>query len=207
MSMPSSRRSLKSPETQLIGDLFGLKRDLESVVAFCQRLLAAFDATPVDRDLLDALSTACVVRYCRCFEGGVRAKLARDNVQNFAPRFLVLHDYFFTLRQKHLVHAVNEFEANEVAVVVSKAPSPRTVLDVAIVGGRVAGLDRETAANFKLLAAKLLDAVATDLEAQEQRLLDSLKSRPIAKLYELPEAPPFAPSWTRAATKRRRSDS
>jgi hypothetical protein len=126
----NSERKLNLPESQLFSDLFGVMRDLESVVEFCQRLCAAYDADPRDLYLIDALSTATVVRYCRCFETGVRAKLARECIAAIDPRFVDFHDYLFALRQKHLVHSVNEFEYNCVTVAVTEPPTSAKVLVV-----------------------------------------------------------------------------
>ena len=58
--------------------------------------------------LIDPLSAASVVRYCRCFEVGVRAKLARESVAAIDPLFVDCHGYLFALRQKHLSHSVNK---------------------------------------------------------------------------------------------------
>ena len=149
MPVNSSERRLDLPDGQLFSDLFGIKRDLELVVEFCQRLSDAYDAVPTDYPLIDALSTSSVVRYCRCFEGGVRAKLARESIKAIDPRFAEFHDYLFALRQKHLSHSVNEFEANYVTVAVSEPPAPREVLGIGIGGGRVAGLDKATAKTWK----------------------------------------------------------
>lgn len=120
----ATHRLLNRPEAQRFADLGGISRDLGNVIQFCDLMIAAYDTAPPQYELIDALSTASVVRYCRCFESGVRAKLARESINSLAPAFTQLHDYLFLLRQKHLVHPVNEFEANHVAVVVQKTPLP-----------------------------------------------------------------------------------
>lgn len=202
MPETSSNRTLDSLESGSLGDLFGIKRDLESVVQFAERLVRAFELDPVDTDLLDALSTACVVRYCRCFDVGVRAKLARASVGAIDPRFIAFHDYIFALRQKHLSHSVNEFEANVVAVTLAEPPAPPEVLDIRVVGGRVAGLDKDTAKNLRVLAKKLLTVLSEDLETERLRIRSIVRALPLEELYRLPVAPEFNPSWERAAVKR-----
>lgn len=206
MSENSSQRRLDLPESQLFSDLFGIKRDLELVVEFCQRLSDAYDAAPVDHHLIDALSTASVVRYCRCFEGGVRAKLARESITAIDPRFVEFHNYLFALRQKHLVHSVNEFEENCVTVTISEPPTAREVLGIGISGGRVAGLDKATAKNLGDLARKLCDAIVVEFERERGRIQQLVTALPIEEVYELPMVPPFQPEWRRAAIKRRRRD-
>jgi hypothetical protein len=197
-------RQLDLPETQLLSDLYGVIKDLASVSEFCQRLVDAFDVDSPDLHLLDALATACVVRYCRCFEGGVRTKLDPDSVRAVDPRFAEFHDYLFALRQKHLSHSVNEFEANCVAVSVAEPPSPPEIRGITVVGGRVAGLDRRTALNLQELAGKLREAASARYEAEEKELRALVDKMSIDKVYQLPEPRPFEPDWKRAGRKRRR---
>lgn len=206
MGENSSQRRLDLADGQLFSDLFGIKRDLESVMEFCQRLSNAYDAVPTDYYLIDALSTASVVRYCRCFEGGVRAKLARESISAIDPRFVEFHGYLFALRQKHLAHSVNEFEENCVTVAVSEPPAPREILGIGIGGGRVAGLDKATAKNLEVLAKKLYDALVVEFETERGRIQQLVTALPIEEIYELPMLPPFQPDWRRAAIKRRRRD-
>lgn len=205
--MPTTvgQRHLDLPEAQLLSDLYGIIKDLDSVSEFCQRLVDACDVDAPDLHVLDALSTACVVRYCRCFEGGVRAKLDRDSVKSVDPRFVDLHDYLFSLRQKHLTHSVNEFEANHVVVSVAELPSPPEIKGITVVGGRVAGLDRKTALNLQKLVRKLLKAASTRYEADERKLIAFVVKMSIDEVYKLPEPAPFEPDWKRAGKKRPRN--
>lgn len=204
--MPTTigQRRLDLPEAQLLSDLYGIIKDLDSVSEFCQRLVDAWDAEPPDFDLLDALSTACVVRYCRCFEGGVRCKLDPDSVKAVDPRFAEFHDYLFSLRQKHLSHSVNEFEENCVAVSVAEPPSLPEVQGIAVVGGRVAGLDRRTASNLQELAKKLKKAASVEYESEEDKLRAIVGAMPIEDVYRLPEPAEFRPDWKRASRRRPR---
>ena len=202
--METTHRALNSAEAERLGDLFGIIRDLDSVVEFCTRLVAAYGRSPLDFHLLDALSTACVIRYCRCFEMGVRAKLARECVVTLAPRFADFHDYLFALRQKHLAHPVNDFEMNQAAVELTGEFSCPSVVDIKVLGGRVAGLDRPTADNLKVLADTLRRAAVKDYDLEKARLLEHAKSLSPDEVVKLPEVPPFAPDWTRAKETRPR---
>jgi len=202
--MPTTigQRRLDLPEAQLLSDLYGIIKDLDSVSEFCQRLVEAWGAEPPDFHLLDAISTACVVRYCRCFEGGVRFKLHPDSVKAVDPRFTEFHDYLFSLRQKHLSHSVNEFEENCVAVSVAEPPSPPEVKGIAVVGGRVAGLDRRTASNLQELVKKLRQAASVEYDTEEDKLKAIVDNIPIDDVYRLPEPAPFQPDWKRADRRR-----
>jgi hypothetical protein len=202
----SSQRRMDLSDGQLFSDLFGIKRDLELVMEFCRRLSDAYDAVPTDYHLIDALSTASVVRYCRCFEVGVRAKIARESITAIDPRFVEFHDYLFALRQKHLSHSVNEFEENCVTVAVSEPPDSREVLGIGIGGGRVAGLDKATARNLEVLARKLYDAIVVKFETERGRIQQLVTALPIEEIYALPMVPPFQPDWRHAANKRRRRE-
>src|SRR5690349_13248049 len=97
-----THRILNLPEAERFGDLAGIIRDLGTVIQFCDLLVSAFDASPPQYELADALSTAAVIRYCRCFGTGVRASLAGESIKAVAPNLVHIHDYLFELRQKHL---------------------------------------------------------------------------------------------------------
>lgn len=204
--MPTTlgQRRLDLPEAQLLSDLYGIIRDLKSVSEFCQRLVDAFTSAHQDLHLIDALSTASVVRYCRCFEVGVRAKLSRDSVRAVDARFTEFHDYLFSLRQKHLSHSVNEFEENCVAASVVEPPSPPEIHGIVVVGGRVAGLDRKTASNLQELASKLREAAEVQYKTQKDELKSVVDAMPLDKVYRFPVPRAFQPDWRRASRKRPR---
>jgi hypothetical protein len=199
-----THRILDMPEAQRFGDLAGIIHDLGNVVQFCDLLVSAFDASPPQYELADALSTAAVIRYCRCFESGVRARLAGESIKAIAPHLVHIHGYLFDLRQKHLAHSVNEFEANHVAIVLPDDPSVPGPTEITVLGGRVAGLDRPTALWLKQLATTVQRAANNELEAERSKLLAVLASFSREQLEKLPDPQPFAPDWTRAKKKRPR---
>jgi hypothetical protein len=202
MATTVGQRKLALPEAELLADLFGISHDLQSTQDFCERLRVAWDSRPIDPNLIDALSTASIVRYCRCFEGGLRAKLDRDSAGAIDARFTEFHDYVFSLRQKHISHSVNEFEENHVTVAVVEPPAPRKVENINLVGGRIAGLDQPTAVHLKELAGKLKTAVDIRIEEERVKLKAIVDKLPVDEIYRLPEPPVFQPDWRRAGVKR-----
>ena len=196
------RRLLDIPEAQTFGDLAGIIRDLGTVIQFCDLLVSAYDASPPQYELVDALSTAAVIRYCRCFGSGVRAKLAAESIEALAPFYSQLHSYFFELRQKHLAHSVNEFEANHVAVVLPDDTFGANAVEITLLGGRVAGLDRPTAVHLKRLATIVQRAANDELDTERARLIQLLAPLSREQISQFPEPPPFEPDWTRVDKRR-----
>lgn len=197
-------RLLNIPEADLLADLYGIDHDLASVEEFCRLLSEAWAERPLNLQLLDALSTAAVVRYARCFEGGVRKRLDQGSVAAVDPAFARIHDYFFYLRQKHLSHSVNEFEENCVTVAVVEPPDPRQVQRVGMMGGRQAGLDAATTAHLRTLAGKLRSALKLEIDNEQRRLQAIVDAMAVDDVYRLPEPDAFDPKWERVTKKRQR---
>lgn len=197
-------RLLNIPEADLLADLYGIDHDLAAVEEFCLLLAKAWTADQLSLHLVDALSTAAVIRYCRCFEGGVRLRLARETVAAIDPRYSKLHDYFFALRQKHFAHSVNEFEENCVTVAVVEAPAPKQVHSIGMAGSRYAGMDAKTAGHLRDLAGKLREALKVEMETEKARLQATVDAMPVDEVYSLPEPEAFELDWERAAVRRKR---
>jgi len=51
-----------------------------------------------------------IIKYVRCFTSGMRSYLSKDEVFN-DENLIICHDYFYDLRNKHIAHSVNIFEA------------------------------------------------------------------------------------------------
>ena len=87
--------------------LEGACSDLSDAANFLDRMKLADDYIT-----LDALATAAVVRYARCFKSGVRNSLHSliGWPENMSSR--ELHDRVLAIRDRHVSHAVNEFETN-----------------------------------------------------------------------------------------------
>lgn len=103
---------LKIPEAKLLGDLVGVKMDLQRANEFCKRMIAEWCKPPQDYLLLESLSIAATVSYARAFSGGVRVHLTQDDLNVLSDEQKTAHNFLLAYRNKHVAHSVNEFEEN-----------------------------------------------------------------------------------------------
>lgn len=92
--------------------LEGVRSDLQDAEDLLARIVKT--APTADYLMLDALATAAIVRYARCFRSGRRGTVESlvewpENISNNP-----LHQRVLAIRDKHVAHAVNEFETNSV---------------------------------------------------------------------------------------------
>lgn len=102
------------PEAQRFADLTGIKYDLSTALEIASKLLAKQSDTQKDYALLDALTAALVVRYCRPFVTGVRSPLGKNETEAALDNQQVeMHEWMRKMRDKHIAHSVNTFEESQ----------------------------------------------------------------------------------------------
>ena len=94
-------------EAQLLGDLAGIRQDLQDAQRFARRLGQVLQPESYDSDLVDSLSTAMLVRYARAFSPGVRKQLGRPQLDRLSAAHRASHEKFNDWRSKHVAHSVN----------------------------------------------------------------------------------------------------
>jgi hypothetical protein len=99
-----------------LSDLTSISNDLHRTAAWLVHLR---DAKP-DEILADALFTASLISYRRCFISGVRNGLGRHHILAIGNNAEKLHDYLIDQASKLIAHSVNPFE-------VELVPENRTV--------------------------------------------------------------------------------
>lgn len=67
--------NLNFEEAQPLADLTGVEEDLKATVEICNVLLRELPGRPPNIRILDALTSAALVRYARAFKSGVRIRL------------------------------------------------------------------------------------------------------------------------------------
>jgi hypothetical protein len=100
----------------------------QEALNYCAPIVAAKD--PGKIYLVQTLWTGIVARYIKCFNGGVR--MAPLDYEYLFPTQdeKDAHQYFFNLRNKHLVHDANGYSQVHVAVVVNPVGAPCKVGDI-----------------------------------------------------------------------------
>jgi hypothetical protein len=187
-------RIIDTAEARELGDLKGSVTDIETAFDLCRRLEAVFEASPVDVALVDALSTAIVIRYARSFNRAVRAGLPQELVAQLSPEQQALHQKLCALRDKHIAHSVNDLEENIVVVPVQESPDPPALGSVDVRHSRWLGFDQILTAACCELCKALLAAGQQRLEKEKLAFQASLASLPLDKIYAFPQ--PSVPERT-----------
>src|SRR5262245_11164901 len=101
-------------DVRLLADLNGAKLDLESVLRLSKFLKDRFASENLSLEVVDAFSTAILVRYSSPFMSGVRERIGENILEDLTQPQQKLHQKFFAWRSKHIAHSVNPFEDNRV---------------------------------------------------------------------------------------------
>lgn len=101
------------PEAELLGHLSGVQQDLDSTKDFLE-LIGPEPAhlTKLSVAEIDAFWTAALVRYMRCFSGGIRFWPRDEFLASLDEAHRSWHDHFDDVRDKFYAHSVNDMESN-----------------------------------------------------------------------------------------------
>jgi hypothetical protein len=129
---------IKTTDAKQLADVSLVVLDLKSVMALCRRGASELAKTESEHDhvLIEALWTAGLIKYVRCFTSGKRATLSADVFSSYEGG-VDTHEYFKSMRDKHVAHSVNPFEEAHVAVVLSADDGkPRSAEGVSVFSRR-----------------------------------------------------------------------
>jgi len=79
-----------------------------------------------DALLVDALSVSAIVRYCRCFTTGRRARLRIDQLPSATGADVNFHARLRGTRDWHISHPVNQQEAHALYLIIDESPGATT---------------------------------------------------------------------------------
>lgn len=166
-------------EAGRLASLRGIEHDLRDVVAICD-LLATREPKGLNFVEWDALSSAAVIRYARCFVEGKRQWLNEAFLATAPSELQELHRFFLRLRHRHVAHSVNPFEENDVTLSIGDHfVSSNEITSLGSQHGRVMGLSLGMPAKLKRLAQWLLLRLVDETKQEEQRVLK------VAHTYDL----------------------
>ena len=105
---------LNIAEAERLADLTGVLYDFDSAYKMALELKAASVKSLTPNGLLvEAYTIAIVIRYCRPFVTGVRARLEEQDLSILSPELRCVHNRLRAIRDKHIAHSVNAFEENQ----------------------------------------------------------------------------------------------
>ena len=178
---------ISSLEANRLADMYGVMQDLEWLIALCERILRYRARGPrPDSIEMEALEGAALIRYGRCFSGGMRTAFVLDAqwIAKLPPELQAAHLDFKALRDKHVAHSINDWELNTTIAYLRRdaTTGERQVSSVSVQSKRIIGLTSESTAQLKQLAESLLQLIRIESKIETKRVLAIAKQIPIAEL-------------------------
>ncbi|MDE2807332.1 MAG: hypothetical protein OXN90_02850 [Gemmatimonadota bacterium] len=165
------------PEARAFADLTGIRYDLESARSLATKLQRVMEGDNPDYELVDALTTAILVRYSRPFSGGIRKWPKEDVLDELSAEQRHKHDRLRNFRDKHIAHSVNAFEKNQpIARYVEGREYSEGVYSVECQHGRIVGLNSSETESVIDLATAMIEYVDRLLDVEKEALLAKVRS-------------------------------
>jgi hypothetical protein len=158
---------ISSPEATELADLESLANDLKLVMSFIERLRTLEN----DAVLAQALFSAGLVTYRRCFTSGVRNGLTKKDVESLPNEgALEFHNYLVAQANKLIAHSVNPFEQTNVGVMVAE----EKVGGVVTLNTALVGLDHEGIIQWGSLVRKIGNDILSPRIAEAHKRVESV---------------------------------
>lgn len=192
---------LDSPEARILADQAGIIGDLQFVMDCCKRLLAELDRPEAQREPVvpQALWSAALVSYARCFGEGKRFGLTQDDIRKLPLQGEVMKYHKWVIEQRNQVtrHPAEPFEAARVgATLTPPGAAERKVAGIAIMTMSHVLVDDTGVRQLGALASELAKQTAEKAKPQQDAVLAGAEQMDIDRLYELPQLRTGPPGGT-----------
>lgn len=190
-SQMESYRLWEPPVSHVLDTVTGHLVDMASAHTFLQRLAILSQGSETDGTAMEAYAVAAVIRYCRCFSSGSRAKLRIKDLETATSAEIELHDHLRGVRDWHIAHPVNQQEVHAVHLIV--APSRNGEFEVRGASSFSAAalpLDSVQAELAISLTNKWLDLLKKRIVDEQLRLRPYAQALSREELLALPERNP-----------------
>lgn len=181
------------PEAAELADLTGILRDFESTKWFAGKLAEIWSSKRPDFILIDALTTAILVRYSRPFMDGVRKWFGKKELGTLTLEQQTAHEHFRHWRSMHIAHSVNMFEENQpIARYWIERFDTEGFTSVECNSSNVVGMSAADTQTIVELADHFIKKLTPLIEAEKQRVLNVVRSLPrqdVLAMKKLPRAP------------------
>ena len=169
-----------------IADLDGVMRDLDFVVKVCNLLLKLVQANSADIIMLEALQSAAMLRYGRCFNSGIRDafRIPEDWINRLPDELKQAHTDTLSLRNKHLAHAVNDWD-NHIPLLWAVRTTPQDppqLINVYVGYSGTIGLDPLWIQRLREVALTVLAKVESEMETERRRIIKCASELPRQEL-------------------------
>ena len=198
--------ALELPSAQVLADQISTIQDLQFVMECCKRLLTELVKPEEERDAVvpQALWSAALMGYDRCFTKGKRFGLTADDVRSLPLEGQVMkfHNWVVDERNKLARHPANPYDVARVGTVLSpplpssssSAGQPeRQVEGITVLSASHILVDGAGVRQLGALASELAKQTAGKAREQERAVLSDARRLGLDTLYTLPPLPVGAP--------------
>jgi hypothetical protein len=183
--------ALDVASAQILADQASIIQDLQFVMDCCKRLLTELGKPEEDRDPIvpQALWSAALVAYARCFGKGKRYGLSTEDVRNLPLRGEVMkyHKWVIDERDKLTMHPADPFAATTVGAALSPPDQEeRRVEGIVILSTSRVLVDDTGVRQLGGLASELAKQTAGKAQTQQDFVLADAQQLNRDSLYKLP---------------------
>ena len=201
--------ALDLPSARVLADQIATIQDLQFVMECCKRLLTELVTPDDERDPVvpQALWSAALTAYDRCFSKGTKFGLTGDDVRSLPLEGQVMkfHTWIVDERNKLARHAADPFELTKVGIVLSmpglsapglsggqpdggEAPG-RQLEGITVLSASHILVDGAGVRQLGALASELAKQTAGKAQEQERTVLGDARRLGLDTLYTLPPLP------------------
>jgi len=192
--------ALDLPSARMLADQISTIQDLQFVMECCKRLLTELVKPDDEREPVvpQALWSAALMAYDRCFTKGKRFGLTADDVRGLPLEGQVLkfHTWIVDERNQLARHPADPYDVARVGAVLS-GPSggqdERRVEGITVLSASHILVDGAGVRQLGALASELAKQTAEKAQKQESAVLADAQKISLDKLYALPPLPVGAP--------------
>jgi hypothetical protein len=183
--------ALDVASAQILADQASIIQDLQFVMDCCKRLLTELTKPDEERDPIvpQALWSAALVAYARCFGQGKRFGLSTEDVRSLPLQGEVMkyHKWVIGERDKLTRHPANPFDATKVGAALSPPDrAERRVEGIVILSTSRILVDDTGVRQLGGLASELAKQTAGKAQAQQDFALADAQQLNRDSLYKLP---------------------
>lgn len=171
-------------QAKALADLNGVKFDLQGVIELSDEISSIINDASFNSTVLDALCSALVVKYFRCFGFGVRGKLDIENITSLTEDEVQLHKLLKNLRDKHIVHSVNSFEENYVVAYLNPEERGKKINSISVQHHRMIALSEYDIDFIKRISSKILTEIKVMIESEKKYILELARKEDIDEMYK-----------------------
>ncbi|HTJ79117.1 MAG TPA: hypothetical protein VL357_08985 [Rariglobus sp.] len=175
-----------------LADLNGIREDLSSAQEYSKRYVANYLKEP---DLYSIL-TFIVIKYVRCFNGGVRKRTSDELLHAMSADDRTVHDIIYALRDKHVGHSVSDWESHKIRLwLVPEERGPKK-FSVSISSDSVLGPPAHFVEELIGVIERLQSQISTMEKVEQERLKLLIQSQySMDEIYAMDASVPSPPSY------------